>query len=218
MATIKDSKLDLERALSGILRSLLPQTDGYAVKVDILEDHRKKRSDASRESWTPAKGQILITFPGPAVADTGQEAPAPATGHDNGPSQESNPPEAGHDPRSWRVGLIVSLDTAEHRPDFNFVSLKWFRDLFLPAEGHDWLESQAARQELIRDAIENGIILTSKVPNPKTPAFPVTAIRLNRRHPEVIAALGEKGAPLSDFEPVDIMGEPLSTTVLTDRR
>jgi hypothetical protein len=57
----------------------------------------------------------------------------------------------------------------------------------------------------------------SKVPNPKSPQFPVTAIRLNRLLPEIQAILGEQVAD-SDFRPVDIRGEQLSATVLRERR
>ncbi len=218
MVTIGDSKHALERSLGDVLRNYLPQTAGYAVEVDILEKDRKKRSDASRESWRPAIGEIRIRFGGPVDANRERHdslSPDSPVIQPGGPS-----PDAPEDHRltSCRTDIIISLERAAHRPGFDFVALKWFRDLFLPAERHEWSESSSTRHELIRGAIEDGVILTNKVPNPKAPAFPVTAIRLNRRHPEVIAALGEKGAPLSDFEPVDIMGEPLSTTVLTDRR
>ena len=67
-------------------------------------------------------------------------------------------------------------------------------------------------------SVHEGIIVTSKVPNPKNPAFPVTAVRLNHRHPDVMAILGETRAAASDFEPIDIRGEPLSATVLRERR
>jgi hypothetical protein len=60
--------------------------------------------------------------------------------------------------------------------------------------------------------------LTYKVPNPKSPAFPVTAIRLNRRHPEVAAALEDEEGATSEFAPLAIKGEPLSATVLRERR
>jgi len=61
-------------------------------------------------------------------------------------------------------------------------------------------------------------VLTSKVPNPKSPSYPVTAIRLNRQHPQVAAVLGEQDSAALGFQPVDIRGEPLSETVLRDRR
>ena len=75
-----------------------------------------------------------------------------------------------------------------------------------------------ARDQVLREAINDGIVLTSKVPNPKSPAFPVTAIRLNRQHPQVVTVLGEQETPAAGFQPVDIGGEPLSETVLRERR
>jgi hypothetical protein len=38
------------------------------------------------------------------------------------------------------------------------------------------------------------------------------------QHPEVAAALRDEGADASNFKPIDIKGEPLSTTVLRERR
>jgi hypothetical protein len=46
----------------------------------------------------------------------------------------------------------------------------------------------------------------------------VTAIRLNRQMPEVNAMLGNGPGKPSAFRPVAIRGEPLSLTVLHDRR
>ncbi len=113
--------------------------------------------------------------------------------------------------------MIRSLDRAEKRPGYPFVSLKWFRDQALPAEGWDWTGSDETRQNVLRIAIEKRLILTSKVPNPKSPQFPVTAIRLNRLMPEVAGVLGEKSEDW-DFHPVEIRGEPLSATILRERR
>lgn len=97
------------------------------------------------------------------------------------------------------------------------MSLKWFRDQALPGEGRPWTASEEARQSVLRTAIENRLILTSKVPNPKSPQFPVTAIRLNRLLPEVAAILGQAHLADSDFHPVEIKGEPLSVTIMRER-
>jgi hypothetical protein len=40
----------------------------------------------------------------------------------------------------------------------------------------------------------------------------------NSQHSEVAAALRDEGADASNFKPIDIKGEPLSTTVLRERR
>jgi len=56
------------------------------------------------------------------------------------------------------------------------------------------------------------------VPNPKSPQFPVTTVRLNRLMPEVKVVLGQNGSSDLDFHPVEIAGEPLSATILRERR
>ncbi len=116
------------------------------------------------------------------------------------------------------VDFLRSLEKAEQRPGFDFVALRWFRDQVLPAEGFDWAETPSGRDEVLRAAIKDGAVLTSKVPNPKTPLFPVTGIRLNRQHPQVVSLLGEPGVTSFNFQPVSIRGEALSETVLRERR
>jgi len=61
------------------------------------------------------------------------------------------------------------------------------------------------------------LILVGKVPNPKSPQFPVTSIRLNRLMPEVQEVLGLPKKDLG-FHPIHIKGEPLSATILRERR
>src|SRR6266487_4523775 len=113
--------------------------------------------------------------------------------------------------------LVRELDRVESRPGYAFVALKWFRDTVLP-ERFPWARDHSARQTVLRDAIDKRLILTSKMPNPRSPQFPVTAIRLNRLVPEVRGILGSPEGAVSDFEPVPIRGENLSATVLRDRR
>ena len=114
--------------------------------------------------------------------------------------------------------LVRSLDRAESKPGYDFISLKWFRDVFLPSEKFEWAALDSARQAALRQAIDRRLILTSKVQNPKSPQFPGTAIRLNRLLPEVQTMLGSGFVPDSEFDPVDISGEKLSATVLRERR
>jgi hypothetical protein len=112
---------------------------------------------------------------------------------------------------------IRALDAAEHK--VAFVSLKWFRDQFLPGFGVAWAATPYAGQETVKEAIDRGLFLTSKVQNPKAPAFPVTAIRLNRDLLEVRQTLGSAPVVHSRiFRPVAIAGEALSDTIVRDRR
>jgi len=68
--------------------------------------------------------------------------------------------------------------------------------------------------------INKRFVLVGKVPNPKSPQFPVTTIRIekNRLMPEVKAVLGQSDSPDLDFAPIEISGEPLSATILRERR
>ena len=117
-----------------------------------------------------------------------------------------------------RDTLIQELDQAEKRAGFSFVALKWFRDKWLPRKGLAGYDVADALDDLIREAVADGVVLVSRVDNPKNPQFPVTAIRLDRRHPEVAAALGRPPEAARNFRPIGIKGEPLSETALRDRR
>ena len=70
---------------------------------------------------------------------------------------------------------------------------------------------------MLRSAIDKRLILKKPVPNPKSPQFPVTSIRLNRLMPEVQEVLGHPKRDL-DFHPIHIKGGPLSATILRERR
>jgi hypothetical protein len=103
------------------------------------------------------------------------------------------------DPQAARQALasaldefVVALDQAEHEPHLHFVSLKWFRDTYLFKRGFAWARDPEIPRRLIQHATEGALILTSKVPNPKAPDFPVTSIRLDRAHPEVVRILGAR--------------------------
>jgi hypothetical protein len=115
------------------------------------------------------------------------------------------------------VELVRALDRAESTPGWSFVSLKKFRDEILPLEDIPFLRTDVERQNALRYAIDKRLILRGKVQNPKAPQFPVTSIRLNRFMPEVQEVLGQPKNDL-DFHPIHIKGEPLSATILRERR
>ena len=96
-----------------------------------------------------------------------------------------------------------------------FVGLKWFRDNVLPECGHGWARDPSTRHSLLRHATDQRLILTSQVPNPKQPYHPVTAIRVNRRHPRFQSEAPGRGG---GFTPIRIRGGSISATVLGDRR
>jgi hypothetical protein len=97
--------------------------------------------------------------------------------------------------------FIRALHQAEHEPQLHFVSLKWFRDTYLQKCGFAWAQEPDAPRRLLQEATDRGLVLTSKVPNPKTPAFPVTSIHLNREHPDLQRILGSDAPPPRSGDP-----------------
>lgn len=209
----------LGEVFGGILDPTIPQTKGYSIQVEIYERDRKKRRDASMDSWQPGMGEIRIKFGSPVNAHVAMNTVAPdPVESDSTDFHAKAPQDVKPKAFSWLGDLIEALRKAEERPGFDFVALTWFRDFVLPAEAPNLANSPSARTEILRDATREGIIFTSKVPNPKSPAFPVTAVRLNRQHPDVVAVLGAPGNDAADFKPVRISGDDLSDTVLRERR
>ena len=198
------------KSLETLLQPLIPR--GYRVRVSLVDKNgRKKRKSASADNWSPDIGEVKINFE-PDVDSSLMMAEQQAAPSIERPTRQSN--IGASDPIS---DLVRTLDRTESRPGYQFVALKWFRDVALPAEPFEWVRSDSMRQNILREAIERRLILTSKVPNPKSPQFPVTAIRLNRILPETQAILGDR-VPDTEFNPVDIRGESLSATVLRERR
>jgi hypothetical protein len=236
--TNKEKELQVEDKISEALKELNVVPYGYRCRARIYGQSRKKRQSASFEtSWSPDSDSIKITFERkperpqadvqrvPSIAVVAPLSSTPNSGSVTdllsesgslGEEPSNSPPKSGgvSDPLS---DLIKALDRAESQPGYSFVALKWFRDTALPSARFSWLSADTVRN-VLSEAIEKKIILTSKVPNPRSPQFPVTAIRLNRLMPEVKATLGSRDERPSDFQPVPIRGEHLSATVLRERR
>jgi hypothetical protein len=219
---------ELDRPLRDILHELSYFIPGdYKPRVSLLDANgRKKKSNAAANNWTPQAGRIEIRFEPVVQANEhatqkeGKGAPTraqtPAT-----PFRTYVHPAEGELLRALdkaEVELLRALDRAESRPGWNFVPLKKFRDEILPSEPLRFMRTDVEQRTILNSAIEKRLVLTSKVQNPKAPQFPVTTIRLNRLMPEVKAALGQPGKADLEFKPVEIAGEPLSTTILRERR
>ncbi len=193
------------------LRLLAPPR-GMRARVVLrhLREHRKIRTNANASHWDRDSGDCEASVryepakaeeePALAVARRGGELPlaAPAVLRD----------------------IVVALDAAEREPRFReFVGIKAFRDQFLLGRGYDWSVALPARGEALREAINQGIVLRSSVANPNSPQFPVTAIRLNREHPAVRTVLGETVREREFLPPpISIRGEPISASMLRERR
>jgi hypothetical protein len=216
MKTIEQVESQFEQKVYEALKELNLLPEGYKHCVRFHGEKKDKRKSAAFEkNWRPDEDSIRIRF------ELIQEAPKLTAQPVTKPAVASPITSAVQsvvvavDPLA---DLIRELDRAESRRGYEFVSLKWFRDSALVSAGFSWASVDVTRQNVLRSALDKRLILTSKVHNPKTPQFPVTAIRLNRLMPEVKTILGNKDDSSLDFHPIEIRGENLSTTILRERR
>lgn len=214
---ILDIQRDLEESLTGLSTSTLPPTlEGLRhlpvndrnpqVSIRNLDKGRKVREDADASYFDPDRCEVVIRFV--AVEDA----------HEEQDWRESSTlgPDGKADVFDFETATGQLLDALkEVESKRSFVGLKWFRDQFLPACGHAWAGDPRTSGALLRHATEQRLILTSRAPNPYQPHHPVTAIRINRRHPRFQSAASEDRA---GFTPVRIRGGAISDTVLGDRR
>jgi hypothetical protein len=224
MKNVKEVELEFGRKLDNALADILQEL-GYAVpqshqiKASLLDSTgRKKRSNASADRWSPVSGRIEIRFE-PLAQERKQMnsvAPQPAAKESPAKLEKLHKVVAGLHPAE--ADLLIALDRAESRPGWNFVPLKKFRDEILSQEHLPSMPTDVERRSVLNSAIEKKFILLGKVNNPKSPQFPVTTVRLNRLMPEVKVVLGQTNSQDLDFHPVEISGEPLSATILRERR
>ena len=221
---IQQTEQQVAQKLNDALKNALNESGysipaGYRPQVKLKDAHgRKKRSDASAENWSPETDQIVIQFEPSSSEELASDhnpeplpSPHPAVPY-------AKPAHGGVWVHPGEEEVLRALDRAESKPGWTFVPLKKFRDEILPLEECPSLRTDVEREHMLRSAIEKRLIVVGKVANPKAPQFPVTTVRVNRLLPEVIAALGTGTAPGLDFRPIEIAGEPLSATVLRERR
>jgi hypothetical protein len=198
--------------LARALRFLAPP--GYQAIVELCgENGRSKRRNAPAESWSPEEDEVRIYFERVGDGD-GQPRSSRGTPHavaepafdEDDDSQEAVIP-ADLDARVKE--LCAALAEAE-RGGHAFIALKWFRDSFLPRKAFRWNLHPESRQAVLAEAIQRGVVLTSKIANPKTPAYPTTTIRLNR---------AEAGVPeeAQRFHPVAIHGDSIAEAIAEER-
>jgi hypothetical protein len=197
--------------LARALRFLAPP--GYQAIVELCgENGRSKRRNASADTWSPEDDEVRIYFerigdgePAPRAARAPRAAAEPAFDEDDD-SQEAVIP-ADLDARVKE--LCAALAEAE-RGGHAFIALKWFRDSFLPRKAFRWNQHPESRQAVLAEAIQRGVVLTSKIANPKTPAYPTTTIRLNR---------AEAGMPdeAQRFHPVAVHGDSIAEAIEEER-
>jgi hypothetical protein len=195
------------------LRFLAPP--GYQAIVELCsENGRSKRRNAMADNWSPEDDEVRIYFERSDDAEPVARAsrgPRAAVSHapaedDEDDAQETTLP-ANMDARVKE--LCVALAEAE-RGGHAFIALKWFRDSFLPRKALGWNQHPETRQGVLAEAIQRGAVTTSKITNPKTPAYPTTTIRLNRAE----AGMQEEA---QRFHPVAVQGEGASEAMEEER-
>jgi hypothetical protein len=224
---LEELSFSTDPGLSRALRFLAPP--GYQAIVELCgENGRSKRRNASAACWTPEEDELRIYFEriGEESEEDESRADAPteirpsaqtrfiapravaATYEDGNVETGGGQLPADIDDRIKE--LCATLAEAE-RGGHAFIALKWFRDSFLPRKSFNWNQNPESRQMVLAEAILRGVVLTSKIPNPKTPAYPTTTIRLNR---------AEAGVPeeAQRFRPVAVQGESLSVGLMDESR
>ena len=209
---LNDLGFSTDPGLARALHFLAPP--GYQAIVELCsENGRSKRRNASAESWSPEDDEVRIYFE--RVGDA-EAAPRPVRGaprvlaeaayDEDDDGQEAVIP-ADLDARVKE--LCAALAEAE-RGGHAFIALKWFRDSFLPRKAFRWNQHPESRQAVLAEAIQRGVVITSKIANPKTPAYPTTTIRLNR---------AEAGIPeeAQRFHPVTAHGDSIAEAIEEER-
>src|SRR5258708_32532341 len=160
MKTIQDvrNKLAQEILDFQLFADLLP--GGYRPEVALLDGKGKKiRKDAAADYWNPISGEISITFikredsevsaeksrifadPAQTLASKQRRTVGQTKAQRNPVLSNTAVPapvhaEAGAELPKDLVEAIKALDSAEQK--VSFVSLKWFRDQFLPNFASFW--------------------------------------------------------------------------------
>jgi hypothetical protein len=220
--SIPDAEEIIEDALNelavttdpGLLQALpFLAPPGYQAIVELCgENGRSKRRNATADSWSPEEDELRIYFEridGEEPAPRPVRAPRSVTAGivaDEEDGQELLIPE---DQDARVKELCAALAEAE-RGGHAFIALKWFRDSFLPRKAFRWNQHPESRQAVLAEAIQRGVVVTSKIANPKTPAYPTTTIRLNH---------AEAGMPeeAQRFHPVAAHGESIAEAIEEER-
>jgi hypothetical protein len=186
--------------LARALKFLAPQ--GYQAIVELCsENGRSKRRDASADDWSPEDDEVRIYFEHIEGGEPATHRSAHVTEEEDEEAEIVLPADMDTHVKE----LCTALAEAE-RGGHAFIALKWFRDSFLPRKAYRWNQHPDTRQTVLAEAIQRGVVLTSKIANPKTPAYPTTTIRLNR---------AEAGIPeeAQRFQPVETQGDSVSAAI-----
>jgi len=186
---------------------------GYQAIVELCgENGRSKRRNASADTWSPEEDEVRIYF---ERIDGAEAAPRPPRMPRVAVEQAFDEDDDGQEAvipadLDARVKELCAALAEAERGGHAFIALKWFRDSFLPRKAFRWNQHPDSRQTVLAEAIQRGVVLTSKIANPKTPAYPTTTIRLNR---------AEAGMPeeAQRFHPVAVHGESIEEAIEEER-
>jgi hypothetical protein len=216
---LNELQYSTDPGMARALRFLAPP--GYQAIVELCsESGRSKRRSASADSWSPEDDEVRIYFertgdgePASRSSRASRSSANHSSNHSANQSLDEDEPElepvlpADMDARVKELcGALAEAERGGHA----FIALKWFRDSFLPRKTFRWNQHPETRQSVLAEAIQRGVVMTSKIANPKTPAYPTTTIRLNR---------AEAGIPeeTQRFHPVAVHGEAASEAIEVER-
>ena len=208
---LNDLGFSADPGLARALRFLAPP--GYQAIVELCgENGRSKRRNASADTWSPEEDEVRVYF---ERADGVEAAPRPARQSRAVPEPALEEGDDGQEALipadlDARVKELCAALAEAERGGHAFIALKWFRDSFLPRKAFRWNQHPESRQVVLAEAIQRGVVLTSKIANPKTPAYPTTTIRLNR---------AEAGIPdeTQRFHPVAAHGYSIAEAIEEER-
>ncbi|HXR39080.1 MAG TPA: hypothetical protein VN776_08305 [Terracidiphilus sp.] len=187
---------------------------GYQAIVELCsENGRSKRRNASADTWSPEEDEVRIYFERVNDAEAAPRAVrAPRAAVEADEDDEDDDGQEAQIPADLdaRVKELCAALAEAERGGHAFIALKWFRDSFLPRKAFRWNQHPESRQAVLAEAIQRGVVITSKIANPKTPAYPTTTIRLNR---------AEAGIPeeAQRFHPVAIHGDSIAEAIEEER-
>jgi hypothetical protein len=209
---LNDLAFSSDPGLARALHFLAPP--GYQAIVELCsENGRSKRRNASADTWSPEEDEVRIYF---ERSDDSEGTPRvirePRADLDHGYENDDDDSQEAQIPADLdaRVKELCAALAEAERGGHAFIALKWFRDSFLPRKAFRWNQHPESRQAVLAEAIQRGVVLTSKIANPKTPAYPTTTIRLNR---------AEAGMPeeAQRFHPVAVHGDSIAEAIEEER-
>lgn len=221
--SIPDAEEIIEEALNeltfssdpGLARALhFLAPPGYQAIVELCsENGRSKRRNAQADNWSPEEDELRIYFEridGSEPAPRAVRAPRPVAEPVFEDEEDDGQEAILSTDIDTRVKELCGALAEAERGGHAFIALKWFRDSFLPRKAFRWNQHPDTRQTVLAEAIQRGVVLTSKIANPKTPAYPTTTIRLNR---------AEAGIPeeAQRFHPVAMQGNSIAEAIDEER-